>query len=64
MVYTQCLGQPCTHSDKYYQTVTQKDVRKMAEKDKKVVGVCLRSTRKDVYVYKKSTFFHFLGEQK
>ena len=57
MVHTQCCGQPCTHSDKkYYQTVTQKDMREMPEKDKKVVGACLRSTRKVVFVDKKLAF--------
>ena len=30
MIHAQCRGQPRTHSDKYFQTVTQEDVKKNA----------------------------------
>ena len=30
MIHAQCHGVPCIHSDKYYQTLTEKDVRKDA----------------------------------
>ena len=33
IIHAQCRGQPRTHSDKYFQTVTCKDVKKMPEKD-------------------------------
>ena len=33
MIHAQCRGQPRTHSDKYFQTVTCKDVKRMPEKD-------------------------------
>ena len=65
MIHVQCHGQPRTHSDKYFQTVTQEDVRKMSEKNKKKsIGASLRSPRKDIFVEKKLAFSHFLGEQK
>ena len=53
IIHTQYHGQPCIYSDKYYQTITLKDVRKVSEKDtKKAVGACLRSTRKEIFVEK------------
>ena len=54
-----------THSDKFYQTVREKDIKKMPQKDKKkVIAACIRSDRKDIFVEKKLAFSHFLGEQK
>lgn len=35
MTHAQCRGTPRTHSDKYYQTLTERDMKKMPEKDKK-----------------------------
>ena len=35
MIHAQCCGQPRTHSDKSFETLTQRDVRKMQDKDKK-----------------------------
>ena len=66
MIHAQCRGQPRTDSDKYFQTVTQEDVKKkMPEKDKKnSTGACLRSPIKDIFVEKKLAFSHFLGVQK
>ena len=65
MIYTQRSGHARTHFDKHYQTVTEKDVKKMPEKDKKnAVSACIRSTRKDIFLEKKLAFSHFLGEQK
>ena len=65
MIHGQCRGTPRTHSDKFYQTVREKNVSNMSQKDrKKTVAACLRSERKDVFVEKKLAFSHFLGEQK
>ena len=51
MVHAQCCGYPRTHSDKYFQTVNQEDLKKMPEKDKKKLsGACLRSPRKEIFV--------------
>ena len=65
MIHAQCWGTPRTHSDNFYQTVREKDVKKMLQKDKKkAVAACIRSDRKDIFVEKKLAFTHFLGEQK
>ena len=49
----------------FYQTVREKDVKKMLQKDKKkAVAACIRSDRKDIFVGKKIAFSHFLGYQK
>ena len=51
MIHAQCCGYPRTHSDKYFQTVNQEDLKKMPEKDKKKLsGACLRSPRKEIFV--------------
>ena len=53
MIHAQCRGEPRTHYNKYFQTVTQEDVKKMHEKDKKKsVGACLRSPRNDILLRK------------
>ena len=65
MIYTQCRGMPRPHSDEFYQTVREKNVAKVPQKDwKKAVATCLISERKDIFVEKKLVFSHFLGEQK
>ena len=35
MIHAQCRGTPGTHSDQFYQTVREKNVSKMPQKDKK-----------------------------
>ena len=65
MIHAQCRGTPRTHSDEFYQTVREKNVSKMPQKDrKKTVAACLRSERKDIFIEKKLAFSHFLGDQK
>ena len=57
MTHAQCCGQPRTHSNKYFQTLTKEEVWKMPEKDKKKsIGAYLRSPRKDIFVEKKLAF--------
>ena len=41
MIHTQCRGISCTHSDQFYQTVRQKNVAKMPQKDRKKNCHCL-----------------------
>ena len=61
MIHAQCCGQPPTHYNNYFQTVTQEDLKKMPEKDKKKLsGACLRSPRKEIFVEEKLVFSHFL----
>ena len=65
MIHAQCRGTPRTHSDNFYQTLREKDVKKMPQKDKKkVIAACIRSDRKDIFVETKLAFSNFLGEQK
>ena len=53
MIHTQCGGTPRTHSDNFYQTVREKDVKKMPQKDKKkTVATCIRSDRKEILLRK------------
>ena len=35
MIHAQCRGTPGTHSDQFYQTVREKNVSKMPQKDRK-----------------------------
>ena len=60
MIHAQCRGTHRTHSNEFCQTVRQKNVAKMPQKDrKKTVSVCLSSERKDVFVEKTLVFSHF-----
>ena len=65
MIHAQCRGTPCTHSHQFYQTVREKIIAQLPQKDrKKTVAACLRSERKQVFVEKKIlAFSHFLAEQ-
>ena len=54
IIHAQCRGQPRASSDKYFQTVTQEDVKKCLKRiKKKLIRTCLRSPRKDIFVEKK-----------
>ena len=60
MIHAQCKGTPRTYSNEFFQTVRQKNVAKMPQKDrKKTVSACLSSERKDVFVEKTLAFSHF-----
>ena len=53
MMHAQFRGTPHMHSHQFYQTVREKNVAKMPQKDrKKTVAACLRSERKEVFVEK------------
>ena len=42
MIHVQCRGMPRAHSDEFYQTVREKSVAKIPQKDKKkAVAACL-----------------------
>ena len=50
-IHAQFRGTPYTHSDQFYQTVREKNVAKMPQKDrKKTVATCWRSERKDIFI--------------
>ena len=58
MIHAQCRGTPRTDSDQFHQTVREKNVSKMPQKDrKKTVAACLRSERKDIFIEKNFSFF-------
>ena len=60
MMHAQCRGMPRMHSHQFYQTVREKNVAKIPQKDrKKTVAACLRSERKEVFVEKKLAFSRF-----
>ena len=60
MIHAQCRGTPRTNSGQFYQTVREKNVAKVRQKDrKKTVVAFLRSERKEVFVEKKLAFSHF-----
>lgn len=60
MIHNRCRGDKKQFFDRYYQTVTSSDVKKMSQKDrKKAVSACLRSKIKDIFVKKKLAFSHF-----
>ena len=64
MIHSQYRGQQRKNSDKHYQTVWAKDVKKTSQKKKKkVVGACLRSPRKDIFVEKSVAFSHSVGNK-
>ena len=54
MIHTQCRGMPRPHSNEFYQTVREKNVAKMPQKDRKkaIATTCLISERKDTFVEK------------
>ena len=41
IIHAQCRGQPRASSDKYFQTVTQEDVKKCLKRIKKKVNWCV-----------------------
>lgn len=53
IIHVKCRRAPKQYSDHYYQTNRTSDVQKMSQKKRKrVIGACLRSKRKDIFVKK------------
>ena len=51
MIHAQCRGDKQQKSDKFYQTITEKNFKKMPQScRKKALAACARTNRKDLYV--------------
>ena len=51
MIHARCGGNSREKPDSYYQTVKEKNFKKMPEQDeKKALAACIRNDRKDLYV--------------
>ena len=64
MIHAECRDTPRNYSDKHYQTVWISDVKtNVAKRSKKGRSACLQSERKDIFVDKKLSLSHFLGNK-
>ena len=65
MILAQCRGMFRTHSNEFCQTIREKKVDKMPQKDRKKLSRPVWGLKERTFLLKeKKAFSHFLGEQK
>ena len=60
IIHSQCRGDERKHCDKFYQTITNKNLEKMpSDHKKKALAACARSKRNDLYVQRDLMISYF-----